>query len=342
MPSRRHLLAAAGTASVASLAGCLDALAGGGTRTDYAGWLHEPRGVIDVDRHAVATLDVGAVRARRDHLSGEADDALGRLDRESESVDLADVDRLTALGYGDPEVGAAGLTLVADGRFDVEAIRGEMGVADSSLVTHEGAHGEFDLYAYEPSVFADLRRFRGPDQQRAPDLTLGLGVTQSTLVGGAVLHPEVRGLAAVRAAIDAGSGDAAGLTDGRHQRDLLAVVGDRPLATSLSRATVADLATRVEDPGTWGVLTDAAGLGAGYALGEERLRVALAAEPTDLADPDRVRSVLQDATDGDDGPSVEGVGVARGGRVVYADLAVSAERIAAAVDGFSLDGLREA
>lgn len=341
MPSRRTFLSGVAAAGLTATAGCLDAvegLVGDDGVPAYADWLHDPDAVVATDRHAFATLDVAAVRAARGRLPDPAADALGRADRLSESVGLADVDRLTALGYGDPDAGSAGLTLAADGTFDTGAIRREIGVDDSHLVTDEGTHEGFQVYAYEPSLFADLRRFQGSEQSSPPDLTFGLGTTQTSVVVGAVLSPEVRGLAAVHAAVDSHVDERSGVVATQSVRDLLVVGGDRDLAVGLSRGAVADLAARVDDEATRSLLADADGLGFGYALDEETLRVAIAADPADLAAPDRVRSVLEDATadDPDDGPTVERVGVARGGRVVYADLAVPLERVVAASGNVSV------
>lgn len=342
MPSRRRFLTGVATAGAVATAGCLDAvegLVGSGGQPTYAAWLHDPAAVLPVERYTVATLDVAALRARRDDLPEAARDGLGRVDRLTESIALGDVDRLTALGYGDPDAGVAGLTLVADGRFDTASIRDETGVDDSRLVTDEGTREGLQLYAYEPSVFADLGRFQGPEQASPPDLTFGLGVGESTLVGGLVLSPDTRGLAAVRAAADAHAGSTDGIVADQYVHDLLVVVADHELGVTLSQATVADLAVRVDDVRTRSLLADAQGLGFGYALPDETLRMALAAAPSDLADPDRVRSILEDATeetDDGDGPTVERVGVARGGRVVYADLAVPLETVTGAASNVSV------
>lgn len=346
MPSRRRFLSGV-AAGLTATAGCLNAvegLVGDDSPPAYATWLYDPAAVLPTDRYALATLDVAAVRETRETLPESADDALGRADRLSESVGLGDVDRLTALGYGAPQAGSSGLTLAAEGSFDTDAIRAEIGVDDSHLVTDEGARGEFRLYAYEPSLFGTLREFQGPDQSEPPDLTFALGMTAESLVVGTVLSSEVRGLAAVRAAVDARVSAADDATGGvlgeQYVRDLLVVVGDRELVVGLSRATVADLAARVDDEETRSLLADADGLGFGYALADETLRVALAAAPTDLADPDRVRSILEDSTDDeseDDGQTVERVGVARGGRVVYADLAVPLETVVDAAGTVSAD-----
>lgn len=341
MPSRRRFLTGITTAGVAATAGCLDAvegLVGGEGPPASADWLHDPVAVLPIERYAVATLDVATLRARRGDLPEPVQDGLGRADRLSESVALGDVDRLTALGYGDPDAGTAGLTLVAGGRFDAAAIRREIGVDDSRLVTDEGTREELQLYAYEPSVFAELRRFQGPEQASPPDLRFGLGVSESVLVGGVVLSPDTRGLTAVRAAVDTHADETDGIATDQRVRDLLAVVADHELGVVLSRATVADIATRVDDERTRSLLADAQGLGFGYALGDETLRVALAADPADLADPDRVRSVLEDTTEDtdEDGPTVEQVGVARGARVVYADLAVPLAAVSEAASTVSI------
>lgn len=337
MPSRRGFLSGVATGSVVASAGCLDAVEGlvDDDLPAYANWLHDPAAVLPVERYAVATVDVGAVRARRDDLPEAARDSLDRADRLAESVSLGDLDRLTALGYGVPDAGTAGLTLTAAGAFDADAVRREIGVRDSRLVTDEGSRDGFQLYAYEPSLFAELREHQGPDQPTPPDLTFGLGVSETALVGGVVLSPNARGLAAVRAAVDAHADATEEIVADRYVRDLLVVAGDRELAVVCSRATVTDLAPRVDDERMRELLADARGLGAGYALADERLRVALAGDPAYLADPDRVRSVVEDATDGatGDGTTVDRVGVARGGRVVYADLSVPLATIAAVADG---------
>ncbi|WP_255197029.1 hypothetical protein [Halorarius litoreus] len=332
MPSRRTFLAGLASAGVATTAGCvggLDRLVGGGGPPAYTDWLHRPVTATAPDRYVAASLDVAAVRANRETLPDSARDALDRADRLAGSVSLADVDRLTALGYGAPDAGSAGLTLAAKGTFDTAAIRAEIGADDSSLVVDEGTREGFQRYSYEPSLFADLRQFQGDEQPTPPDLTFGLAASDAALVAGLVLSPDVRGLAAVRAAVDTHTGAETGVTDDRAMADLFATVGDRTLAVGLSTALTRDLATQVDDAATRSLLDDADGLGFGYALADETLRVALAADPTDLADPERVRTILEDATDdeGEDGPTVERVGVARSGRVVYADLAVPVARV---------------
>lgn len=334
MPSRRTFLAGLAAAGTVATAGCVDGLDGlvGGGPPAYADWLHEPSAVLQTEQFVVTSLDVAATRAQRDSLPESARDALDRADRLAESVALDDVDRLMALGYGDPTVGSAGLTLAADGRFDTAEVRAEIGVDDSRLVVDEGTREGFRLASYEPSLFADLRRFQGSEQSSAPDLTFGLATSESALVGGLVLSPDTRGLDAVRAAVDTHAGAATGLAATRYVGDLLATVGDRTLAVGLSTALTDELATQTDDAGARSLLEDAHGLGFGYALADERLRVALAADPADLADPERVRTILEDATDdGDDeGPTVEGVGVTQRGRVVYADLAVPVAQVVGA------------
>lgn len=322
----------AGAVATAGCVGGLDRLVGGGGLPGYTGWLHRPVTETTPDRYVAASLDVAAVRDHRDALPESARDTLDRADRLAGSVSLADVDRLTALGYGAPDAGSAGLTLAAEGAFDTDAVREEVGADDSRLVVDEGTREGFQLYSYEPSLFSELREFQGAEQSTPPDLTFGLAASDAALVAGIALSPDVRALAGVRAAVDTHADSATGVTENRPTTDLFATAGDRDLAVVLSTALTRDLATQVEDAGTRSLLADADGLGFGYALADETLRVALAADPTDLADPERVRTVLEDATDdeGEDGPSVEQVGVARGGRVVYADLSVPVARVVGA------------
>lgn len=346
MHSRRRFLSGLAGAGVAAAAGCISELdgLGGGASPAYAGWLHDPTAVLPVERHVVATVDVASLRDQRASLPSTARDWLSRGDRMARSVSVADVDRVTAVAYGDTAVGSAGLTFAAAGTFDVAAVRRESGVDDSDLVSDAGSQEGFSLLSYEPSTFADLREFRGPGQSTPPDLTFGLGLTDEALVGGVILSPTARGIDAVKAAIAARAGPAPGLASRRPTADLLAVVGDRTLAGTLSAATVDDLAGRVADEATRSLLRDAEALGFGYAADAETLRVALAADPASLADPDRLGTAVEEALadDGPDGPSVERVGATRGGRVVYADLAVSRERVVDGARNVSVDRPLEA
>lgn len=346
MHSRRRFLSGLACAGTAAAAGCLSELdgLGSGSPPAYAGWLHDPTAVLSVERHAVATVDVETLRDQRASLPAAARDWLSKGDRLARSVSVADVDRVTAVAYGDTAVGSAGLTFAAAGAFDVAAVRRESGVDDSDLVADAGSREGFSLLSYEPSTFADLREFRGPGQSAPPDLTFGLALSPEALVGGVVLSPTARGIDAVEAAIASSTGSGSGLASRRTTADLLAVVGDRALAGTLSAATVDDLAGRVDEEGTRSLLRDADGLGFGYASDEETLRVALAADPASLADPDRLGTAVEEALadDGPDGPSVERVGAARGGRVVYVDLAVSQAWVVGGARNVSVDRPLEA
>lgn len=332
MPSRRAVLLGAATVGSAAVAGYFGSLGDGPPA--YADWLHDPRAVLPVERHSFVTLDAAAVRRRRETLPEQVGDALDRLDRLSESVSLSEVDRLTVLGYGDTTAGQAGVTLVARGSFDPAVIRRETGAAQSSLVTEEGTRGGFRLYAYAPSMFAALRRYRGPDQSKPPDLSFGLGVRRSTLVGGIVLAPDATGLDAVRAAVDARGADEEGIATDRDASDVLATVGDWDVAAGASSATLAALREQVDDPDVQPLLETARAAGVGYTLADETLRVALVVDSSAFDGPAEIRRLAERLAEAPDGEAVEveQVGIAQSGRVAYADLNVPPSRIASLVD----------
>jgi len=333
--SRRTLLRGAattvGSAAVGATAGCTTVLSDG--EPDYAAWLYDPATVFRADRRAYASLDLAAVRADADRLPADVDDALSDLDREFRSVDVSSVDRLTALAYGRADRGRVAATVAATGEFDPGAVHREV---TAGTVEQVDTHGGFRLYGYAPSFLADVDRFRPPDGD-APDVSLGLGTSDSALVAGAALATDVTALETVRASADAHAGDAPRYADEyRDGRDLLATLGDDAFVVGGSAALVADLRTRLPDAqaDVRDVLSDVRGLGVSASLADERLSVALAADPTDLVSGDRLRRLLEDSGDGFE---VDRVTVARDGRVVRADLAVTVEQVAEAYRNASVD-----
>lgn len=326
MPRRRAVLGGAGAAALAGLAGCTQALREAVDRDDrpYGRWLHAPDAVFPADRHAFATLDLGAVRRYDRELPDPAGDVLGQLDRAADAVDLADVERLTALGYGSlPRVG---VTLAATGRFDPGAVRESLSPATGG-VDDLGSYRGHHLYAYAPGFLADLDRFAADGTR--PDVSLALGTSRSSLVGSVLLSPETRAASAVRASLDARAGEEPRyVSSGREVYDLLATVGDRAFALGCSAGTVAALRDRLPDERDTlrSILEDCRGFGLGITLPDTVLTLALSYRPADVVSLDRVRALLEEATDDEKAPDVRGVSVVQRGRVVRADLEVDLDR----------------
>lgn len=323
-PTRRTVLAGAGAAVAGSLAGCTGLLGGG--PPDWAAWLADPEAVVPSDRHAFASVDLGAVRADADRLPGAVRSGLDDLDREFRSVDLAAVDRLSGLTVGRATRGRLAASVVAAGEFDPEAVRREVTAGSVEQVDRVG---EFRLYAYAPSLLADLERFRTPDGA-TPDLSFGLAVSDAVLVAGAALataSADVSGLAAVRASIDAHAEAAPRYAaERRDVRDVLATLGGDALVAGVSPAVVDALRERLppERDALRTLLGDVRSLGAAASLADERISVALVGDPSDLLSPDRIRSAIDDD---DSDVEVERVRLARDGRVVRADVAADADRL---------------
>ena len=330
MPSRRRVIQT-GALGIAALAGCT-ALDDGPPRS--ARWYHDASAVFDTDRYAYAALDVPTFRANADRLPPEAQAGLDRVRSFSESIAIDDIDRLLATGYGRPQRGRAGLTLVATGSFDSDEIDAEIRetfqpVADG-LVTPEGTHRGFRCYASAPALGEDLTQFRGPDQPDAPDVTVGVGHSSDALVATVALGLEPDPIDGVRAAIDARTGNATRLTERAPVGHCLAVTDGHGFVTGLSAAGLETL-QRETSGDTEESLALTEGLVVSYRFDPDRLRVAFVFDPSDLLSRDRLRSLVRELfdTDGEGGPDldIEQIGVARDGRVIYADIAVGPDAI---------------
>lgn len=337
MPSRRAVLGVAGTAALAGLSGCTETIRGvvDDDRRPYARWLHAPDAVLPADRNAFATLDLSAARTDADSLPDGADDLLARLDRESDAISTADVDRLTALGYGSlPRIG---VTVAATGRFDPVAVRKELSPTTGG-VDDLGSYRGHDRYAYAPGFLSDLDRFAADGER--PDVSFALGVSRSSLVGGVLLAPEVRARAAVRASLDARAGaDTRYAETSSGVSDALAVVGDRAFALGCSEGAVAALRARLpaERETLRSVMADCRALGVGVSLPGTVLTLALSYEPADVVSLETVRRLVEEATDGENAPTVRSVSVVRRGRVVRVNLDADLDRALRAYREASLD-----
>lgn len=329
MPSRRNVLRA-GALGVAALAGCT-ALDDGPPR--YARWLHDANAVFDTDHYAYASLDVPTLQANSDRLPGEFQSGLDRAREFSESIALDDIDRLLATGYGQPQRGRAGLTLIATGSFDTDAVDAEIQETfrpiEDGLVTPEGTHRGYRCYASTPALGRDWAQFQGPDQSEAPDFTFGVGHSSNALVASVTLGLDLNALDGVIAAVDARTGNAAGLTERAPVRHCLSVTDDHALVAGISEAGLATLGRETAGENE-SALAMAKGLVLGYQLDPDQLRVAFVFDPSELLSRDRLRSLVDDLFGTDEADrelDIERIGVARDGRVIYADIAVGPDAI---------------
>ncbi|WP_075936708.1 hypothetical protein [Halosegnis longus] len=330
MPSRRDVLAA-GALGVAALAGCT-ALDDGPPRS--ARWHHGASAVFDTDSYVYANLHVPTLRANSDRLPEELQSGLDRARDFSEAIALDDVNRLLATGYGRPQRGQAGLTLVATGDFDADAIDAEIAdtfrPVEDGLVTPEGTYRGYQCYASAPALGRNWPQFQGPDQPEPPDFTFGVGYDSSALVASVTLGLELNALDGVHAAIDARTGTGPRLTERAPVRHCLSVTNGHALVAGVSETGLATLQQETTGDGER-ALALAKGLVFGYRFDPDRLRVAVVFDPSDLLSRDRLRSLLDElfADEDEEGPDldIERIGVARDGRVIYADIAVGPEAI---------------
>lgn len=206
MPSRRRFLRAAGaTALAAGLAGC----SGSASRPSYADWLYDPALALGERPpwRGFLTADVEAVWANREALPEEWVAATTSFDRSVESVDIEDVDRLTAVGFGDVDLTTVGVTAALTGDIRPEPVVREF---TAGSVTERDPVAGHRLFGYAPGFLGSIRR-NGTVAQG----TFGLAVAEERAVAGAMLAPEATASDAVAAMVRAGAGDAARLTDER-------------------------------------------------------------------------------------------------------------------------------
>ncbi|MDZ7746276.1 MAG: hypothetical protein U5K28_07115 [Halobacteriales archaeon] len=328
MPSRRTVLRT-GALGIAALAGCT-ALDDGPPR--HARWHHDASAVFGTDHYAYGSLDVPTLRANSDRLPTELQSGLDRAREFSEAIALDEVNHLLATGYGQPQRGRAGLTLVATGNFDTDAIDAEIRdtfrPVEGGLVTPEGTYQGYRCYASAPALGRNWAQFQGPDQPEAPDFTFGIGYSPNALVASVTLGIGLNAINGVFAAIDARFGNAPQLTERAPVRHCLSVTDDHALVTGISEAGLAALQREIAgDNGN--ALELAKGLVLSYRFDPDRLRVAFVFDPSDLLSRERLRSLLDDLFADNDRPDIEieTIGIARDGRVIYADIVAGPEAI---------------
>ena len=343
MPSRRSVLGACGLLVGSGLAGCADLSDLSRGPPAYSRWVYDPTERFGADRVGYASLDVERFSATRDSLPDSVTGLLDRFDRQVGSVELGDLTRLTAVGFGSLEAGRAGLTLVAEGSFDPAALREEFRMRRDDEWSHLDARAGHDRWSYEAAFLADLEEYRGPAQSTAPAVTAGVALAEESVVVGVALDTGLRGVDPMDAALDAATDRGARyVATDRPARDVTDTLEDDPFVVGVSEPVVEALATEVppDQPLLREVLEGLRAVGLGPDAGEEpSTTLALVYDAGEFASLDTVRTVVDEVVDGDDagddGARVA-VGLAQGGRVVVVTAAVGPAELLAGLDGVEL------
>lgn len=328
--SRREFL---GRVPVAALAAGLGGLAGctatgrdgdTGNLPEYAGWLYDPTPILEVDNRLYATFDVASLYEHRDLLPEGLFSVLETVDDTLTSVDVPALGNVTAIAYTMFDHGAwstnpeSGVTLVAEGSFDADAIQAELG--DLADVRDRGTHAGYALHS---TAFEwDL----GSLGEHEASLTVG--TAESGLVLGATFDVEERTAETVTRAIDARRGEAA--TVGEAFDDaavLLEELGDATVAVGLDvrREYLDNYVDADEYPELNETLKDVVGLGADLSFegGDLQGDLVFVFVDADAAEDADVTGAVADA----DGTTPEEVSATTDGRVARITARIDPEEL---------------
>ena len=343
MPSRRSVLGVCGLLAGTALAGCTDLSDVTRGPPAYSDWVYDAPARFGAERMGYATLDVERFAAARESLPDSVTGWLDRFDRQVGSVELGDLTRLTAVGFGSLDDGRAGLTLAAEGSFDPAALRGEYRMGRDDEWTNLDPRAGHDCWSYEASFLADLGDYRAPGQSTAPSVTAGVALSETSVVVGAALGTDLRGTDPMYAALDASEDPAERyvVTD-RTARDVTDTLEQEPFVVGVSETVVEALAAGVpaDQPLLREVLDGLRAIGLGTHAGQEpATTLALVYDAGEFASLETVRTVVEEVADGqdagDDGARVN-VGLAQGGRVVVVTAAVGPAELLAGLEGVEL------
>jgi hypothetical protein len=247
-PERRDVLRAGGgvAALLTGLAGCTeqidDVTGGGGPDTpSYAGAMLDPAAVLDVETRAFVSVDAAAYREQKVALPEAFQRSVESAAGDVESADTEDADRLSGVvgnDRGEPRNRSDDQNVsvgLVTGEFDPEAIGSQL--EENETLTERGEYEGYTLYGGAPEY--DLTQ------------TVGVGVSESTLVGATVnvATPEdaetsdgfggpdlsatpsgvPTALDAVRSGIDTAGGGGDPITDDDLAAEVLADLGESPL-----------------------------------------------------------------------------------------------------------------
>lgn len=337
MPSRRRFLRAAGaTALAAGLAGC----GGQPTRPGYTDYIYDPTVALGQQPpwRGFLTADVSSVWAERGALPEEWVAATDSFDQSVESVDIEDIDRLTAVGFGDLNLTTVGVTAALTGDIRQQPVVREF--AAGSVEEHDPV-ADHRLFSYAPG-FLQRVEHNGAVAQG----TFGLAVAEGRAVAGAMLSPEGTAREAVAAMVRSGArGDASGRTGTAGvpdpDLDVLVRAFDGPTLGMPGFATGvafdSDIARAVAErvPTKWptlGAAVDdlrAVGTGLRFVTTEALTEFVFVYDPRSIAENDNLRAALRKLTRESRNPNSGLISVRLGpdGRSVVVRSSVSPEQI---------------
>lgn len=325
MPSRRQFLATVGAvAGAAGLAGCTE---GGGEAPTYEGWLYDPGAALgrSFPWQAFLSADVPTAWRRRDRLPEEWVASATAFDQGVDSVDIGDLQRLTALGFGTADTATAGVTVALDGDIDPRPVAGEF-ARGPTVAEHDPVAGH-RLFGYTPAFLERVRR-NGVTAQGS----LGLAVAEGRAVAGGLLSPDAHAVDTVATMARAGAGSRAEGESGPEEGvdgpdpDLRSVgralsaspLGTPPVVSGIAfdERVAIDIAAAI--PSQWPTLAAtvddlrAFGVGLRFADTGTLTEFVFAYDPRSIAENENLRAAARKLTDESEAPNSGIVGVRLG------------------------------
>jgi hypothetical protein len=340
MPSRRRFLATVGaTAAAVGLAGCSASV--GDSPAER--WLYDPGTALGqpFPWQAYLSVDVPVAWERREQLPEEWVATATSFDRSVESVDLTDLRRVTALGFGTEGLTTMGTTVAFTGDIEPRPVVREF---TRGSVTEHDPVADHRLFGYAPEFLARIQR--GDVTARG---TLGLAVGEDRAVAGGLLAPEGQAVDAVEAMVRAGAAgeDATVAGEGATVADVdpdLRSVGRALNSSPLGPPPVSGgvafdegLAERLAGaiPDEWPTLAatvddlQAFGVGLRFAEHATLTSFVFVYDPRSIAEDENLQAAVRKLTDesGDPGSGVVGVRLGPGGRSVVVRTTVSPQAV---------------
>lgn len=315
MPSRRQFLATVGaTAAAAGLAGCTSSA----REPPAERWLYDPSSALgrSLPWQSYLSVDVPAAWRHRELLPDEWVATATSFDQGVDSVDVSDLRRATALGFGTRDLTTIGATVALTGDIDSGQVVHEF---TRGSVTEHDPVADHRLFGYAPGFFERIHR-RGVTASG----TLGLAVGEEGAVAGGLLAPTGSAVEAVAAMVRAGTGTGSGApgTD----PDLRSVgralsaspLGSPPVAGGV--AFTEGLATRAAEavPADWPTLAAtvddlrAFGVGLRFADRDTLTSFVFVYDPRSVAEDENLRAAVRKLATRSDDPDSGVVGVRLG------------------------------
>ncbi|WP_276257601.1 twin-arginine translocation signal domain-containing protein [Haloglomus litoreum] len=333
MPSRRRFLATVGaTAAAVGLAGCSASVG----EPPAERWLYDPGTALGqpFPWQAYLSVDVPAAWERREQLPEEWVATATSFDRGVSSVDLADLRRVTALGFGTEGLTTMGTTVAFTGDIEPRPVVREF---TRGSVTEYDPVADHRLFGYAPGFLARIQR-----EDVTARGTLGLAVGEDRAVAGGLLAPEGEAVDAVAAMVRAGAAGESDTVTGADP-DLRAVgraLNASPLEPPPVSGGVAfdeGLAERLAGaiPEEWPTLAatvddlQAVGVGLRFAENATLTSFVFVYDPRSIAEDENLQAAVRKLTSESGSPDsgVVGVRLGPGGRSVVVRTTVSPQAV---------------